>query len=586
MPSRRNREDDTYMKFSCPSTPKHRECNGLWTTFKNSSREGGYEWKVRWAACQQDEAIKFMKQQHGHTYDPDSPNENGPRPKKKYSKKKYPNMHRFFFSDQIPSKKHRPAKAASGKHHTRAPAADCHQNQYHQAQRPRRPPVDGAVLLNAFQRDSTANQGNNQRVEAWMAEHEVPETAIPSDQSRVPGDGMAPNPGMAFDQDMAPPQSIAGAQNLAAAPMIPLPQEAALGRQQQRDRHRGSSHRSKSDHSGQHHRRHRDRVGQEPNPEQVPQSSTMMSPDAWASPVGPPAVPSVPVMYPPQDPSDGQRHRRRRHKSTREPESGLEQYPQPGTSMPVGMVSPTGVPVPPVMPPAQGVMGRQQHQRQRRGPSGDSSHQQSPLSPLDMPPPLTMRECMAVLAEEAVSTPAEEPQDGGMVTDPRMSSMPPPMNPMMSAPPTRNMPMRQGPQPGPGMSPAPPAAGMYAPPSTQLPPTGAPQAGGITTAAGPSRPPSQNLPLRQPRPQPTNPGMLLRAAGAAGTPGAQAMALRPAPGALSATPGMPANLSMQPPPTSMPPFPGTGPGTPASLDLARAPPPPAPTPPFPPGALD
>lgn len=532
------------MKFECPKRPPHHKCKDILRQHRLVTRHGSK--MIKWAPCREPEAIEFMKTEYNYNYISYHVEDRG---KSKHSKShdKRPSTKQSTPPGPSLNQQNLDAfqEAIDQQDELEQEAAARQQNQHPQqfpAKAKYMPPV---------------NQGH---IRDWMGGH------IDSSQ------------GMGSGQGMVPPQGThaAGAQNMAAAPVMPSPQEAMPGGQQQKHRHHKSSHRPKHEHGGQHHRHHRDRASQEPNPEQGLHPSAIMSPDASEGLVGTQPVLQAPVMYPPQAPSDGQRHRRRHHKSNREPESGPEQYPQPGPSMPV----------PPGMPSAQDVVGGQQLQHHRREPSVYYSHHHTPLSPADMPPPPTMRECMAVLAEEAMSAPAEEPQVGGMVTDPRMSSMPPPMNPMMSAPPTRNTPMRHGPQPGPGMSPAPPAAGMYGPRSTQLPPTGAPQAGGITTAAGPSRPPSQNLPLRQPRPQPTNPGMFLRSAGAAGTPGAQAMALRPAPGALSATPGMPLNPSMQPPPTSMPPFPGTGPGTPASLDLARAPPPPAPTPPFPPGALD
>lgn len=643
-------EKRTYGKFSCLAEPKHEECDGVWTIFHNTSRKCGYEWKVKWAACREERAIEFMKTEHGHTYNPNPPNENDSKPVVLYSKKK-PHLVRFVYGiDSRPNQKHRPAKVASRKHHPQAQAADRQQSQHHQAQPPRVSTADGERFLHRLQQDSRGQQRNDPRVEEWVAKHEAPEMAMPSDQSRV------------WHEDTAPPPGMARAQDMAAAPVMPPPQEAIPDGQQPKRRHHRSKHR--------------------PKPEQAPSPSAMMSPDASAGPTRPPAVLPAPVIHPPRAPSDGQRQGRRRHKSRRGHEPQLEHHPQEYPTMSPGgtVVLPTGMsmPVPPPMPSDQGLMDGQQHQSHRLGLSGHFNLDQTPLSPADLLSPPTMRESMAVMAEEAMSAPAEEPQARGMAIAPRMPNMPSPMNPVMSAPPTRNMPMRQrpqhvpgmspapptigtsmspptmpvtstqntalspagqapsgmsgppnmrlpvaasqaegivtapgmtsmppptiptmtarsttqniaqlpGPQPGPGMSPAPPAAGMYRPPRTQLSPMEAPQAEGITTAAGPSGPPPQNPPLRQPRPQPTKPGVLLQAAGAAGTPGAQAMTLRRLPGELSSTPGMPPNPSMQPPPMSMPPFPGTGPGTPASMELAAAPPPPVPTPPLYPGTLD
>lgn len=673
-----------YRKFPCLRRPKHDECNGVWTIFHNTSREYGYEWKVKWAACRLVEAIEFMKTEHGHTYNPDSPNENGTKPMRKYSRKKHPHLYRFVYAgDPRETQKHKPAKVASGTHHTQARAADHHQNQHHRAQPPRASGAHAAMLLHMLQQDSGGQRVNDPRVEAWLAGHEAPRMAMPSEQSRFSHEGMVPNPGVAFDQDMAPPRGMAGAQNMGGAPVMPSPQDTP-GKQQPQRRHHSSRHGHNPDHSGHGHKHQRHRSRQEANHEQGPQPSAPMAPMPAPVPVPAPAPP--PVMYPPEAPSDRQRHRRRRHNSSREPEHELRQDTQPHPTMapgppmmPPGMDSPRGVPVPPAVPSAQ-VAHSGQHQHHRRRPSVHSSHHQNPPSPADMTPPRTMRECMAVMAEEAMSAPPappEDPQAGGMVIAPSMYDMPLRMDQTMSAPPTQNMPMRQGPQqvpgmslappasgtflpvprmpvastqnialcpagqavlemsgpprmqlpmgppqaegifttpgttnappptkatmttrsttqnigprpgqqPGPVMSPAPPTAGMYGPREMQFSPVGTHQAGGITTAAGASGRLPQNPPLRQPRPQPTNPGMLLRSAGAAGTPGSQAMALRPPPGALSTMPETPPNPSMQPPPASMPPFPGTGPGKPASMDLAVAPPPPAPTPPLYPGAL-
>lgn len=517
----------TNRKFSCKQKPKHHECNGVWTIFEDPSRKCGYEWRVRWAPCREEEAIQFMEKEHGHIFNPRPRNKSKPRPVTVYSRKKHPKMHKFFFySDPMPSQNHEPAKVASGKHHTRAPAADRHQNrnQHQQAQPDRVSDEHAAMLLHMLQQDSGAQPVTDPRVEAWVAKHPAPDMVMPPDQRRVPHEGMTPNPGMTFDQNMAPPQGMAGAQHMASAPVMPLPQEA------------------------------------------IP---------------------------------DGQQHGCRRRKSRREPEPGSGQDPQPrpmmppGPSMPAGMVSPTGMAGPPGMPPAQGPHGGRRRGHSR-GPSGQSNFEQTPMSPVDMPPPRTFSECMAIMEEEAMAARLEDCQVNGDVLPAGAPPMPPPMNPMMPAYPSRNMPMRQGPQQAPGMPPTPPTPGTSMPPLTMpvtsaqnmaLRPAGQAVLGmsgppDMQLPMGPSGPPPQNMTLRQPRPQPRNPGILSRAPGAAGTPGAQAMAMGPPPGALSTTPGMPRDARMKPPPMSMPPFPGTGPGTPASLDLAMAPPPPVPTPPY------
>ncbi|KAI7778876.1 hypothetical protein LA080_001567 [Diaporthe eres] len=557
------------MKFECSRDPPHKDCKGTYRQHRVSTGRGSR--MIKWAPCREAEAIEFMKTELHHTYKSCHVENHGKSKHRKSHDKEHPAEQSTPSGPSLNQQNLDAMQEAIDQEDTLEEEATTRQQNQYQQQFPTK-----AKYMTPF------NQGC---VRDWMDER------IYSNQGKDSSQGM-----------MSPQGTYAaGAQNTTAAPVIQSP----------------------------------------------------------------------------QTPTEGQRRRSRRHRSRREPESGPEQYPQPGPSMRVSMVSPTAMPVPPLPPSDQGVMDRQQRQLHHREPSVHSSHQQTPLSPDDMPPPPTMRQCMEVMAEEAMSAPLDDSQAGGMVTAPSVCNMPLRMNQMMCAPPPQNMPMRQGPQqvpgmslappapgtslppptmpvastqnialcpagqavlemsgpprmqlpmgppqaegifttpgttnappptkatmttrsttqnigprpgqqPGPGTSPAPPTAGMYGTRETQLPPMGTPQAGGITIAAGPSGRLPQNPPLRQPRPQLTNPGMLLRSAGAAGMPGSQAMAPRPPPGVLSTMPETPPNPSMQPPPASMPPFPGTGPGTPASLDLAVAPPPPAPTPPLYPGAL-
>lgn len=431
---------------------------------------------------------------------------------------------------------------------------------------------------------------------------------------------------MDSNEDMAPPQGFTKAQNMAPGPAMPS--------------HQATPH-------GQHHRRHHHKSSHRPKPEFDPQASAIMPPDVPAGPAGTPTMAPDPMISSPQDtsvvqqqmlhhsnpesgqvpqpyatipppeasapgpplapapvtsshyaPSDRRRHgHRRHHNSSREPGAGPAQDPQPlstippGPSMPAGMASPTVMAVPPAMPSAQDAHGGQD-QRHRRVTSRVSHHEQAPLSLTAQPPPPTMRESMAVMAEEAI--PAHPTQSLAL----RPGPPPPPgmpMPPECSRPSTQNLNLRAEVQEASRMS------------GTQYMqfPMGPPQAGTMASAAagafympaspmsptmpGPPHPQSTRRRPRQGQQQPP-PGMSSRAsasaASAAGTPGPQAMAVRPSPGAPSGPPAMSSTSRREPPPTSMPPFPGTCPPIPGSMDMARSPPPPVPTPPPPLGDDD
>lgn len=668
-------ENDTYKKFSCQRRPKHRQCKGQWNSTHKKGHKGETQWMVKWAPCREDEAVQFVREKYGHTYNPDPPQENDLNPQKRHRKKTIPHMGTISYLAGNAEPEYRPREMTSGEHHTRAQAADRRQNKHHRRQPQRMSSLDGARILHDLQeatRNAMAqNQGRDQRVERWLAQHGAPVPAIPPAQDAIPGrqhhkrrhhrsgherrPEQGPPPPAAFptsapmppgmpqqqqfttdpkhmsatnqgkmhawmddrpdrnvddsnsDEDIAPPSCFAGGQTIFSNPAMPLRQDTTAGQQQMHDQDESESE-SESDSDSE--------FGQTPQPHTmplgmispmgtavppvmppaedtyggqqqmrhhgIPQYEHMPQPSATMPPpetLVAPAVQTAPVMSSHHAPSDRKRHGHRRHdNSSREPGAGHGQDPQslstipPGSSMPAGVVSPMGMSMSPGMPLAQGAHGGQ-HQRRHQGPSSVSHHEQAPMSLTAQPPPPTMRESMAVMAEEA-----------------------------MPAHPTQRLALRPGPPPPPGM-PMPPgcphpltqnlnlraevqeASRMPGTQEMQFP-MGRPQAGTMTIAAAdaPAPPhPRNRRRTQRPGQQPPPLGMSSRAsvaaASAAGTPGPQAMAVRPPPGAPSGPPAMCSTSRREPPPISMPPFPGTGPSTPGSMNLARAPPPPVPTPP-------
>lgn len=284
-------------------------------------------------------------------------------------------------------------------------------------------------------------------------------------------------------------------------------------------------------------------------------------------------------------PDEQHRHgRRNRHKSSREPEPGpgpvQDSYRgsimPPAPLMPAGMISPIGMTVPPEMASPRAPPDGQHHQthrhRHRRGPNGHSSQEQLPLPPAANPPPQSMRECMSIMAEEAI--PMHPAQNIAAAQGMPMAPQAPgtSVSPGFPAPPTRNIASGPAAQVASGA----PGPGEMRPPALAMP-----QAGSMVVAMGWS--------CRIPPPPPPVPRTQLLPMGgphARGPPWAQAMAMRMAPGELPRPPKMPLDLRMQPPPTSMPSSPGTGPGSPVSSGSSVCPPPPAPMPPLYLGALD
>lgn len=680
-------EDDTYKKFSCEGRPKHRECKGQWSSTRKTCHKGEVKWEVKWAPCRKNEAVQFVQEKHGHTYNPDPPKGNGTNPEKRHSKKKYVYLQPLSYFVGQPRPKDNPEEMASGKHHTRAHAADRHQNQRHRRQSHTVSPLDGARILHDFhehtRNDMVQNQGRHQRTEAWLAQHGATGQAIPPPQDATPGrqhqrrrhhrsgherrPKQGPAPPAAFptsapmlsevpqqqfmtdpkhmsatnqgkmhawmddrpdwnvddsnsDEDIAPPPCFAGGQTILSTPAMPLRQGATVGQQQMHDQDESVSE-SESEsgqipqpqtmplgmispmgtavppmvptaqnaHGGQQQMRHHDT----PQYGQMPQPYETIPPPEASAPG--PALSPVLVMSSHQASSEGQRHGRRHHqRSGRELGAGPAQDPQLLSNMPTGplitagMESPMGMSMSPGIPSAQDAHSGQ-HQRHRRGTSGVSHYEQASLPLTAQPPPRTMRECMASMAEEAmfanptqnIALRPDPPPRPGMPMPPRC---PHPLTQNLDLraeeqeasqmPGTQDMQFRKGPPQAGTMAIAAAGAGagafyMPAPPMNP-------------TMPGPPHPQSTRRAPRQgqqPQPPSMSPRASMTAASAAGTPGPRAIAVRPPPGAPSGPPAMSSDHRRQPPPTSMPPFPGTGPSTPGSMDLARAPPPPVPTPP-------
>lgn len=657
-------ENDTYKKFSCQRRPKHRECKGQWNSTHKKGRKGETEWMVKWAPCREDEAVQFVKEKYGHTCNPGPPNGNDPRPEKRHRKKTVSHMGilSYFAENVVPE--YRPREMAT--HHPRAQAGDRHQNKHQRQQPQRMSSLEGARLLHDFKEATRASMPHNQArdptVAAWVAEQAPPEAAITPSQDATPGrqhhrrrhhksgherrSEQDPPPPAAYptnapmppvmpqqqfttdpkhmsatnqgkmhawtddrpdwdvddsnsDEDIAPPSCFAGGQTIFSTPAMPLRQHTTVEQQQMHNQNESESE-SESE-SGQIPQPQKMTVGiispmgtamppmvppaqdahggqQQMHPHHMPQYGQMSQPSATVPPPGAlpmaPAVHTAPVMSSQHAPSDGKRHgHRRHHKSSHEPGAGPGQDPQPlstispGPPMPAGMVSPMGMTGHPEMPSTQYPPDVRQHQRHHRVASVVSYHEQAPLPSTAQPPHRTMRECMASMAEEAML--ANPTQSIAL----RPGPPPPPECPL---PWTQNPILRAESQ----------AASRMPDPRDMQFPMAPPQAGTMTTAAAdapaPPHPQSTRKALRQGQPPPP-PGMSSRAsvaaASAAGTPGPQAIAVRPSPGALSGPPVMCSNLRRQPPPTSMPPFPGTCPPTPGSMDMARDPPPPVPTPP-------
>lgn len=658
-------ENDTYKKFSCQRRPKHRECKGQWNSTHKKGRKGETQWMVKWAPCREDEAVQFVREKYGHIYNPDPPNENDLNPQKRHRKKTIPHMGTISFFAGNVEPEYRPREMTSGEHHTRAQAADRRQNKHHRQQPQRMSSLDGARILHDFQeatRNAMAqNQGRDQRVDGWLAQHGAPGPAIPSPQDATPGrqhhrrrrhrsghqrrSEQGPPPPAASptnapmplevaqqqfttdpkhmsttnqgkmhawmddrpdwnvddsnsDEDIAQPSCFAGGQKIFSDPAMPLRQGTVVEQQQMHNQNESESE-SESESGqipqpetmpvgifshmgtamppvmppaedtlgGEQQMRHYDmpQYGQMPQP-----SATMSPPEALAMAS---AAHTAPVMSSHHAPSDGNRNgRRRHHKSSREHGTGPEQDQQSlsimpsGPSTPAGTARPMRMTMPLDMPPTQDAYGGQ-HQRHRRTASVVSYNEQAPLPSTAQPPHRTMRECMASMAEEAML--ANPTQSIAL----RPGPPPPPECPL---PWTQNPILRAESQ----------AASRMPDPRDMQFPMAPPQAGTMTIAAtdAPAPPHPQNR-RRTQRPGQQSPplGMSSRAyvaaASAAGTPGPQAMAVRPPPGGLSGPPAMSSTSRREPPPTSMPPFPGAGPSTPGSMNLARAPPPPVPTPP-------
>lgn len=558
-------KDNTYEKLSCDRRPKHSACDGKWFRFPKRGPEGDVEWVVEWAACREKDAVRFMKEKHGYIFNPKSGNENDLKPEKRYSQKKHPGLHGFFFSAPRPS--HKPREQAGGRQRNerrqRPPPAP--------AETPAERDERGARNLEMFQRASrdqeAAKQQNYQRVDAWMAEQEGPATAMPSNQSPAPPPGMASIPGM------APPQRTytSGTGNMAPAPMMPSPQDARPGEKHQKRRHQKSSNKNGPEqepqpstavpppgtpHGGEH-RPHRPRHPKA-KPEQEQQPSTAIQPPrimltGMASPRGmvvPPQVPST------QGPTIAQHQR---HLPVRTSHSSHGPGPQTSAIMPQPPEAPAPAPAVgpdtfayPLQAPTGGQRSNRRHQKSSRKPEAELKGPPQPPSVI-IPPPGSMPTTMANLAGGAMSVPRPGGPQGYSdvhTAGPSNKSPPPPSmdTTMPRRPAAEEMSLLPAAQPDPGM----PAL-----PRTHLFPTAPPQAEVIVVTADGA-----------PGPQATRARSSRR-----GAPPKADMAMQPRP-------------RMEPTPMSMPRFPGAGPGTPVPFDTSVSPPPSAPTPPVPDGALD
>lgn len=565
-------EDNTYKKFSCEHKSKHPECDGTWIQFPKRDPQGAVKWTVKWAPCQENNAVEFMKEKHGYIFNRHSRHENDSKPEKKHSRKKHPALHDFFYSASRPSPRHIPAKVASGKHNTQAQAAGHPRNE----RREMPPPTlaetraerdaHGAMILEMLQRESrdqeVEKQRNDQRVDAWMAEQEGLVTAMPSNQSTVPP------PGMALNRGMVPPQRTytAGTGNMCPAPMIPSPQDARPGEKHQKRRHQKSSNKNGPEQEpqpstavsppatpdGGEHRPHRSRHPKA-KPEQEQQPSTAIQPPrmmltGMASPRGmvvPPQVPST------QGPTIGQHQR---HLPVRTSHYSHGPPPPPPAEAPAPMlaVAPAPVAYPPQTPP-DGQRPHRRHQKSSQKPEAGLGEARQPPAVM-IPPPGSMPTTMANLAGGAMSVPRPGgPQgysDVHTAGPSNKSPLPPPMDTTMPGrPAAEEMSLLPAAQPGPGVPTL---------PRTHLFPTTAPPQAGVIVVTADGAPGPQATRARSSR---------------RGAPPKADMAMQPRP-------------RMEPTPMSMPRFPGAGPGTPVPFDPSLSPPPSAPTPPVPDGALD
>lgn len=532
--------DKAVKKFSCRSRPKHGECDGIWDYHRHGLIRGP-KWTVEWAPCRLDDATRFMNEKHGHAFNPSSRSDDNVEVGIRYSQKKHRNLEKFVYGPTLPQKWRKRAKAAREKDNTGRQAAARAQNQNYQVQQPtigiQAPPM-GRKMFDPQLMAQQQYLDPQAKIQSWMDGHR------------------GANTGMAYGPPPPPP-------------MMPPPQAAPAGQQQGRSHHCEPSRQpapgeypppsanmppAPAPADGQRHRRRHHKSGSELGPGPVqdfPLRPTM--------PAGPPMPPSfsgpapgmpmtramdpAPMMHSPQIAPDGQQHRRRHHKSRGEPGPGEDMepratYPPPG-SMSAGMASPIVMTVPPGMPPPQGQPCGRQHHRRERGPEGGHSHDgQLPT------PPLTIRECMSILEEEAVPVPP----------DPRLRGPrgPAAATPYMPRPIDQPMPpagRAAHDTPVTTLLPAPPISAPGAPGPRLFPMKGPPppQAGGM---APPPRPPSFPRDNTSPRP------------------------LRPT------------KQQQQPPPVSMPAFPGTRPGSVVSSAASVRPPPAAPTPPLHPAVLD
>lgn len=351
-------EDDTYKKFSCEGRPKHRECKGQWSSTRKTGHKGEVKWEVKWAPCRKNEAVQFVQEKHGHTYNPVSLKENDTNAEKRHSKKKYAYLQPLSYFVGQPRPKDNPEEMASGKHHTRAQAADRHQNQRHRRQSHTVSPLDGARILHDFHKQTrnamVQNQGRDQRAEAWLAQHGATGQAIPPPQDATPGrrhqrrrhhrSGHERRP----EQGPAPPAAFPTS--------APMPSEVPQQQFMTDPKHMSATNQGKM------HAWMDDRPDW--NVDDSNSDEDIAPPECFARGQTIFSTPGMPLR---QDTTGGQQQMPVQHEfesesgseSESESGSGSGQIPQPQT-MPVGIMSSMGTAVTPVVPPTGDAHGGQQ----------------------------------------------------------------------------------------------------------------------------------------------------------------------------------------------------------------------------------
>lgn len=364
-------ENDTYKKFSCQRSPKHRECKGQWNSTHKKGHKGETQWMVKWAPCREDEAVQFVKEKYGHTYNPDPPQGNDPRLEKRHSKKTVPHMGllSYFAENVVPE--YRPQEMATGKHHTRGQAADRHHNKHHRWQPRRMSSLEGARWVQAFKEATRTSMSQDQArdlmVAAWVGEQGAPEAAIPPSQDATPSGHHHKRrhhrSGHERRPQQGPPPPAAFPANAPMPPEVPQ-QQFTTDPEHMSTTNQGKMHAWLDDRPDW-------------NVDDSNSDEDIAPPPCFAQGQTIFSDPAVPLR---QHNTVKQQQTHNQDESESESESESGQIPQPQT-MPVGIVSHTGTAVPPVMPPAEDTHGGQQQMRHHNMPQYGRMPQPSAIMP-------------------------------------------------------------------------------------------------------------------------------------------------------------------------------------------------------------